>query len=220
MLYSNEKEYLLRGLEKLRLTISDQQVEQLMLYLQLLVKWNRAYNLSAIREPLEMVKLHLLDSLAIAGHLTGTRLIDVGTGAGLPGVPLAIIYPDKHFTLLDSVGKKARFLVQVQQSLALTNLQVENCRVETFQPEALFDGVISRAFSSLRDMTEKCHHLLIPGGHFWAMKGLYPQDELRVIEKHYRVDAYYELNVPGVDAHRCLLCLSSSNSPAAQVAEH
>lgn len=210
MSYSVEEQILVQGLRQLGLSLNPGQIALLMAYLALFVKWNRAYNLSAIRTPRDMVKLHLLDSLAVVPHLRGERFADVGSGPGLPGIPLAIAYPEKHFTLLDSVGKKTRFLVQVRRDLSLDNIAVENCRVESYRPAKLFDGVISRAFSSLQDMTNKCRHLLLPGGHFWAMKGVYPRDELRVMEKHYRVDACYDLSVPGVEAQRCLLCLSPS----------
>lgn len=210
--YRAERECLEQGLKQLDLLLSSRQVDLLIEYLALFVKWNRAYNLSAIRSPLEIVRLHLLDSLAVANHLRGACFADVGTGGGLPGIPLAIAFPDKHFTLIDSVGKKTRFLLQVRRDLSLANIAVENCRVEAYRPTDLFDGVISRAFASLCDMTGKCRHLLLPDGHFWAMKGVYPQDELSVLAKHYRVDANYELSVPGVGAQRCLLCLSPLQS--------
>lgn len=212
-----ERESLVFGAQQLGLPLAESQIGRLLEYLELLCKWNKTFNLSSIREPLDMVKLHLLDSLSVAKHLDGQRFLDVGTGGGLPGIPLAIMFPQNSYTLLDSAGKKTRFLVQVCQTLRLGNVVVENTRVESYQAPELFDGIISRAFASLFDMTEQCGHLLREGGHFWAMKGFYPQDELRLIEKHYRVDACYELKVPGVEAQRCLLCLSPYPSAAQEV---
>lgn len=197
------------GLARLDLSLEPAQQQALLNYLALFAQWNKAYNLSAIRDPEAMLRLHLLDSLSIAPHLTGQRFIDVGTGGGLPGVPLAICFPQRHFTLLDSAGKKTRFLFHVKQQLGLQNLQIENCRVEAHRPAVLYEGVISRAFASLADMTQCCAHLLTPGGHFWAMKGVYPAAELSQIQKHYIVQRSIPLQVPGVDAERCLLVLSS-----------
>jgi 16S rRNA (guanine527-N7)-methyltransferase len=139
--------------------------------------------------------------------LVGESFIDVGTGGGLPGIPLAIRFPQKHFTLLDSAGKKTRFLFQVKQELGLDNVSVENRRVEQFTPNPKFDGVISRAFASLPDMVESCAHLLNEGGRFWAMKGQIPVDELREIEASYILEHCHSLQVPGVEAQRCLLVM-------------
>ncbi len=198
------------GLDALGLSLSPAQQEALLQYQALFMKWNRAYNLSAIRDPESMVRLHLLDSLAVAPHLEGERFIDVGTGGGLPGIPLAIAFPQRHFTLLDSAGKKTRFLVQVKQSLGLASVQVLNTRVEAYRPEPLYDGVISRAFASLADMTQSCGHLLHPQGRFWAMKGVYPEAELSQMQKHYIVQRTIPLQVPGLDAERCLLVLQAT----------
>lgn len=192
--------------------LSDDQRGRLGAYLELFIKWNKSYNLSAIRDPQEMVGKHLLDSLSVAEHLTGERFIDVGTGGGLPGIPLAITFPERHFTLLDSAGKKTRFLFQVKQALGLHNVQVENRRVESFLPDELYDGVISRAFASLQDMTDYCHHLLKPGGHFWAMKGVFPEHELSELKKHYIFEHNFPLQVPGVTGERCLIVLGMENA--------
>lgn len=197
------------GLEQLQVIVTAAQLAQLIDYLALFEKWNRAYNLSAIRDPADMVRLHLLDSLAVVPHLTGERFIDVGTGGGLPGIPLAIVFPQKQFTLLDSAGKKTRFLFQVKQQLGLTNVAIENCRVEGHQPNTLYDGVISRAFASLEDMTRSCAHLLTDNGRFWAMKGVVPEQELADIASTYSMEYCHNLEVPGVDAQRCLLVLQA-----------
>lgn len=201
------EQLLIAGLDQLGISVTTVQLTQLLQYLTLFEKWNRAYNLSAIRQPTDMVKLHLLDSLAVQPLLHGQHLIDVGTGGGLPGIPLAITLPDTQFTLLDSAGKKMRFLFQVKQELGLHNVQIENCRVEDYQPNVRYDGVISRAFASLRDMTDHCRHLLHDDGRFWAMKGVLPEAELAAIADAYSVEHCHRLTIPGVDVQRCLLVL-------------
>lgn len=195
------------GLDALGLELSAEQLDKLVAYLALFHKWNKAYNLSAVRDPLDMVVLHLLDSLSVAPYLQGSVLIDVGTGGGLPGLPLAIVYPMRQWTLLDSAGKKTRFLHQVVTELGLDNVTVQNCRVEQYCPADLFDGVISRAFASLEDMTSQCRHLLNNNGRFWAMKGRIPDEELRQIEKNYNVEHCHSLRVPSLDAERCLVVI-------------
>jgi 16S rRNA (guanine527-N7)-methyltransferase len=204
---SDEHRLLITGAQQLGLDLKLHQVDQLMAYLKLFDKWNHAFNLSAIREPSAMVKLHLLDSLSIAPLLQGEHFIDVGTGGGLPGIPLAIKFPQKSFTLLDSAGKKTRFLFQVKQELGLNNVTVENRRVEQYHPQPGFDGVISRAFASLQDMVKSCAHLLNESGRFWAMKGQVPVEELKEIKKHYTVEHCHSLQIPGVEAQRCLLVI-------------
>lgn len=204
-----------RGCDQLKLAeqgvaLSDQQFELLVDYIQLFDKWNKAYNLSAVRDVVQMVGRHLLDSLAVAPLVEGQRLIDVGTGGGLPGIPLAITFPERQFTLLDSNGKKTRFLFQVKTQLQLNNVEVVNARVEAFQPDVLFDGVVSRAFASLKDMTDGCHHLVSEQGRFWALKGLYPTDELSELEKHYKVSDSFSLDIPGEEGQRHLLVLKSA----------
>ena len=170
-----------RGCEALELDTDERRQALLLDYLQLLHKWNRAYNLTAVRDPAEMVTRHLLDSLAVAPFLDGRRFLDVGTGAGLPGVPLAIQRPDLAFHLLDSNGKKTRFLFQVKTALALDNMTVHHARAESFRPEVPFDAVLSRAFTSLAEMVAVCGHTLAPGGRYLAMKGAYPADELAAL---------------------------------------
>lgn len=200
------------GLEQMDLDLAAPQQQQLLDYLRLFEKWNKAYNLSAIRQIEAMLGRHLLDSLSVLTHLKGAdskRFIDVGTGGGLPGIPLAISLPHWHWTLLDSNGKKTRFLTEVKARLGLANVTVINTRVEAFQPEAPFDGVISRAFASLKDMIDGCQHLLAEDGAFWAMKGLYPEQELAelgpVLSQDYRVLASWPLQVPGETGERHLL---------------
>ena len=174
-------------------------------YLDLLAKWNKAYNLTAVRDIAQMVPRHLLDSLAIAPHLEGRRFIDVGTGAGLPGIPLAIMFPDREFHLLDSNGKKTRFLFQVKTTLGLDNMAVHHARVESFQPERLYDVVLSRAFASLKDMVVGCRHLLDGDGRFLAMKGAYPAEELAAVGRQCELKGAYPLVVPGLAEQRHLV---------------
>ena len=175
--------YLLQGgCDTLGLALEPRHEELLLSYLELLLKWNGTYNLTAVRTPEDMVTRHLLDSLAIAPHIAGQRLIDVGTGAGLPGVPLATLYPGRRVDLLDSNGKKARFLFQVKTALRLDNMQVHQARVESFRPPEPYDAVLSRAFASLADMVAGCRHLLAPSGCFLAMKGAHPAAELAEVD--------------------------------------
>ena len=194
------------GLRELNLNCSPLQLEKLLKYLKLLQRWNKAFNLTAIRDPLQMVRLHLLDSLAIHPYVQGLKsIIDVGTGPGLPGIPLAILNPEINFTLLDSNGKKTRFLFQAINELKLTNASEINHRVEAYQPNQLFDAVISRAFSSISDMLNQCDHLVSDQGCFLAMKGKKPDSELSQMTKAYKVVEVSEVNVPLIDSERHLI---------------
>jgi 16S rRNA (guanine527-N7)-methyltransferase len=193
------------GSGALGLALEPTQEAMLLEYLELLIKWNKAYNLTAVREPLQMIPRHLLDSLAISPYLQGQRLLDVGSGAGLPGVPMAILHPQREFHLLDSNGKKTRFLFQVKTALGLDNMSVHHARVEGFQANVPYDVVLSRAFASLHDMVAGCRHLLAPGGCFLAMKGVYPSQELVAIERECAVGAVHPLEVPGLAEQRHLV---------------
>jgi len=198
---------LARGLDDLAISLDSAAQQQLLDYLSLLAHWNRRYNLTAIRDQRGMVTRHLLDSLAIVPHVNASRCIDVGTGAGLPGIPLAIALPDQQFTLLDSNGKKSRFLIQAIASLGLPNTEVVKSRVDEYRPRQSFDAVLSRAFASLGDMIAGCRHLLRPDGQFLAMKGQHPVDELREIQDRAELLGIEDLSVPGLAEDRCLVRL-------------
>jgi 16S rRNA (guanine527-N7)-methyltransferase len=174
---------------------------RLLEYLQLLEKWNRAYNLTAVRDPDQMIGRHLLDSLAVLPCLHGVRVLDVGTGAGLPGIPLALARPTLRFTLLDSNAKKTRFVTQAVHALGLGGVAVVHARAETFQPPERFDTVIARAFASIPDMLAATRHLCAPGGRWLAMKGVFPQEELAGIPAGVHA-AVKPLRVPGLEAAR------------------
>ncbi|MBX2809592.1 MAG: 16S rRNA (guanine(527)-N(7))-methyltransferase RsmG [Cellvibrionaceae bacterium] len=210
-------DHLARGVEEMGLSLQAHQLEQLLLYVESLVKWNRAYNLSAIRDPVDMVYRHLLDSLALLPFLenfiascqsTPVHLLDVGSGAGLPGIPLAIactvICPQLQFTLVDSNGKKTRFLFQVKTRLDLENVKIENNRVEKFSPSNKFAIVTSRAYSSLAQLVEQSTAMLHKQGEFWAMKGQYPHDELKQCAN---IVSVHPLTIPGLDSERHLVRL-------------
>lgn len=190
------------GLDELNLTLSDEQIDRLLSFIGLIHKWNRAFNLTSIRDLEAMVSLHLLDSLAVLPYVAGQKVIDIGTGAGLPGIPLAVGRPDKTFTLLDSNSKKTRFVQQAVLELKLTNVQICHGRVEGFTSEQLFDTVITRAFTNLPDMLKMTGHLIAPGGVLLAMKGQYPEQELRQIGGGATV---IPIRVPGIEAQRCLI---------------
>jgi len=198
------------GLGALGITLSASARTSLLEYCDLLIKWNKTYNLTSVDDPEQMISLHLLDSLAVLPFLPGGRVLDVGTGAGLPGIPLAIARPDQSFVLLDSNGKKTRFLVQASGQLGLKNIEVLNQRVERYQATELFDVIISRAFSSLEQFLSTCDHLLAPGGQFLAMKGKLPEDELRQLPEGIQLVSSVELKIPGLDAERHLLMLRRS----------
>ena len=194
-----------QALNKTRLHLTAEQLQKMMNFLQLLYKWNKAYNLTSVREPENMLYVHILDSISVSPFLTDNHYIDVGTGPGLPGIPLAIMHPDKQFVLLDSLGKRIRFIKQVAYELGLANIQAVQSRVEEYHPEKPFDGVLSRAFASVSDMLEGCQHLVDEQGLFLALKGQYPEAEIAAISERYSLVASEEIAVPGLDAQRHLI---------------
>ncbi|EDL3150158.1 16S rRNA (guanine(527)-N(7))-methyltransferase RsmG, partial [Salmonella enterica] len=191
-----------RLLDEAGISLTDHQKTLLVAYVDMLHKWNKAYNLTSVRDPAEMVVRHILDSIVVAPYLQGQRFIDVGTGPGLPGIPLAIVLPDAHFTLLDSLGKRVRFLRQVQHELRLENITPVQSRVEAYPSEPPFDGVISRAFASLNDMVSWCHHLPGEKGRFYALKGQLPEDEIASLPDEFSVEFVEKLRVPQLEGER------------------
>ncbi|SFU89133.1 16S rRNA (guanine(527)-N(7))-methyltransferase RsmG [Xenorhabdus koppenhoeferi] len=198
-------------LAKTDIELSQEQKQLLVAYVDMLNKWNKAYNLTSVRSPEQMLIRHIMDSITVNPYLHGTQFIDVGTGPGLPGIPLAIVRPDSHFTLLDSLGKRVRFLRQVQHELGLTNISPVKSRVEEFIPESPFDGVISRAFASLQDMLLWCGHLpKLLEGRFYALKGVIPEDELVKLPAGFILDSVIPLQVTELDEQRHLVILKSN----------
>ncbi|EDC5667136.1 16S rRNA (guanine(527)-N(7))-methyltransferase RsmG [Salmonella enterica subsp. enterica serovar Tallahassee] len=192
------------------ISLTDHQKTLLVAYVDMLHKWNKAYNLTSVRDPNEMLVRHILDSIVVAPYLQGQRFIDVGTGPGLPGIPLAIVLPDAHFTLLDSLGKRVRFLRQVQHELKLENITPVQSRVEAYPSEPPFDGVISRAFASLNDMVSWCHHLPGEKGRFYALKGQLPWDEIASLPDNFSVESVEKLRVPQLEGERHLVIIKSN----------
>lgn len=196
------REKLLPGLLALGIVLDEAQLSALLAFIKLIEKWNKAYNLTAVRDPLEMVGLHLLDSLAVLPHLKPSRIADIGTGAGLPGIPLAICRPDCHFVLVDSNSKKTRFVQQAVLELKLRNVDVVHARVENLKPDVLFDSVLARAFTDMSELIRLTGHLLNDEGILLAMKGQALSRELAALDVAYHI---IPLTVPGIMAERCLI---------------
>ncbi|MDE1198312.1 MAG: 16S rRNA (guanine(527)-N(7))-methyltransferase RsmG [Pseudomonas sp.] len=207
MVTPQHAEELTLGARELGVDLTEAQHEKLLGYLALLIKWNKAYNLTAVRDPDEMVSRHLLDSLSVVPFIEGERQLDVGSGGGMPGIPLAILFPDMKVTCLDSNGKKTRFLTQVKLELKLDNLEVIHSRAEAFKPQVPFTGIISRAFSSLEDFTQWTRHMGDKETRWLAMKGLHPADELVALPADFHLESAQALAVPGCQGQRHLLIL-------------
>jgi 16S rRNA (guanine527-N7)-methyltransferase len=193
------------GIAALGLALPEGAEAKLLAYLALLDKWNRVYNLTAVRDAERMVSHHLLDSLAAVPFFQGEAVLDVGSGGGLPGIPLAIARPELQVTLIDSIAKKTAFLLQAKAELGLKNLQVVTGRVEDYRPEARFDVITSRAFSDLKEFVTLTRNLLKPAGRWLAMKGLYPNEEIAGLPLDVKVSADHALVVPGLEATRHLI---------------
>lgn len=212
------------GLDALGIAASTEQKALWLAYVALLDKWNRTYNLTAVRDPREMVGRHILDSLSIAPHAAGQRLLDVGAGAGLPSIPLAILWPERAITALDSNGKKVRFMQQARTELGLSNFSAVQSRAEDFRSEPLFDTIVSRAYASLADFVCSSQHLLADGGSFLAMKAVLEPGELSAVPKPYKVSSCLPLHVPGCEAERHLVVIQRDsaarvNSPRTEQAQ-
>lgn len=196
-----ENKVLQFGLLQLNLNVSAEKQSQLIAYLHLLQKWNKTYNLTAITDFDKMISYHLLDSLSVSPYLSGNNIVDVGSGAGLPGIPLAIYFPEKQFTLIDSVGKKTRFIAHAARELGLTNVTVANIRAEEYQTPHCFDTMIARAVASADDLIQISRHLLNKHGQLLMMKSDASQE--KILQPHRVI----ELKVPNVDAHRSLIII-------------
>jgi len=198
------------GLNELGLSLSQEQQAKLLEYLGLLLKWNKAFNLTSVRDPAQMLSRHILDSLTMVDYMQGSHILDVGTGPGLPGIPLAICFPDKQFSLLDSNGKKTRFVFQAKLQLGLTNVEAVNQRVESYQSDKAIDIIVSRAFATLEDMIDVTKHLVQPEHtRLVAMKGIYPEQELAAIPTGFVMNKAERVSVPGYTGERHIIELTA-----------
>jgi 16S rRNA (guanine527-N7)-methyltransferase len=201
---------LLEGLSAIGLSLSEHQIDQLLDYLDLLLKWNKTFNLSGIKDSSGMLSRHLLDSLTLVPMMTGQCILDVGTGPGLPGIPLAICFPEKTFVLLDSNGKKTRFVFQAKLQLGLANVEVRNLRIENFKEPLAIDTIVTRAFSSLADLVTLTEHLLVNKARgvqarILAMKGVLPADELAQLPDSVTIGKVVKVSVPGCEGERHII---------------
>jgi len=196
-----------KGLKDLDCSPNEDERLKLKQYVDLLNRWNKTYNLTSIREPKDMIPIHIFDSLVVAGFIKGNNCLDVGSGGGLPTIPLAIMQPQRQFTALDTNGKKTRFIQQVVIELGLKNVQVVHERVEKWQADEIFDAIISRAFASIHDFVSSSSQHLAEGGTMYAMKGQYPTAEMQYLPNGFILESRHELEVPLVEGKRHLLTL-------------
>jgi 16S rRNA (guanine527-N7)-methyltransferase len=199
---------LIHDAKSMGVDLAEPDVTRLQQLLDELERWNRTYNLTAITKREDMVTHHLLDSLAVHADLQGTAIADVGTGAGFPGLPLAVLNPERRFTLIDSAGKKIRFVSHVAHALGLTNVEGVHARVESLRPEKAFDTIVTRAFAPLPVMLEKVAPLCGPATHVLAMKGKWPREEIAAIPAGWRVERSRDLVIPGLNESRCAIVLA------------
>lgn len=199
------REGLHRGISSLSLNCSEEQLVSLLAYIELLKKWNSAYNLLGANETPDLVSRHILDSLSINPHIEGNLIADIGAGAGLPGIPLAILNPDKRFVLIDSNGKKTRFMFQAKIQLGLGNITIENCRIEHYQSKQQIDMVMCRAFSTLTDALAMLQPIFMDSCRLLAMKGYYPHDEIAQLPEGFELTKSIKLEVPGSESQRHLI---------------
>ncbi|MEP4890684.1 MAG: 16S rRNA (guanine(527)-N(7))-methyltransferase RsmG [Aliiglaciecola sp.] len=194
-----------RAVQPLSIEVSEQQRQSLVDFVLLMNKWNKAYNLTSVRDPQQMLIKHIVDSIVVAPHLDRNHYIDVGTGPGLPGIPLSIMHPDKHFVLLDSLGKRVRFMKQAAFELDLKNIEPVQSRVEQYSSDTPLDGVLSRAFASIKDMLHWCQHLVDSQGEFLALKGQYPEQEIALLPEGFEVLESIKLDIPVLEGERHLI---------------
>jgi 16S rRNA (guanine527-N7)-methyltransferase len=212
----SEQELLTAGARDIGITLDERHAQALLCLVDELELGNAQFNLTAIRDRPGMLRKHVLDSLTLQPFLQGTRVADIGTGAGFPGLPLAIVNPQRRFTLVEATGKKARFVLQTAGRLNCGNVEVEHARAESYRPFELFDTVLARALSSLADFVAYAGHLCAPGGRLLAMKGRHPDEELAALPKHFRVLAVHRLRVPGLDDERHLVELSPATAQSSR----
>ena len=212
----SERDLLAAGARDLSVALTSSQSDALLKLVDELELGNAQFNLTAIRDRLGMLRKHVLDSLSLEPYLRGDRVADVGTGAGFPGLPLAIVNPQRRFTLIEATGKKARFAERTAQQLGCDNVQVVHARAESYRPFELFDTVTARALSSLADFAAYAGHLCAPGGRLLAMKGKRPDEEISALPKSFRVVAVHRLKVPGLDDERHLVELSPTKGPSSK----
>jgi 16S rRNA (guanine527-N7)-methyltransferase len=209
-----EREILAAGCAALRIEVDAARLERLLALIDALERANAQFNLTAIRDRAGMLRKHLLDSLTLHDYLSGARIADVGTGAGFPGLPLAIVDPKRHFTLIEATGKKASYVAATARELGCANVEVVNERAERYHPRELFDVVTARALASIADFTAYAGHLCAPGGRLLAMKGKRPDAELAALPKRFRLIAVHRIRVPGLDEERHLVELSPARGPS------
>jgi 16S rRNA (guanine527-N7)-methyltransferase len=206
----SEREMLASGAKEIGIDLSAERAEVLLRLIDELELANAQFNLTAIRDRPGMLHKHVLDSLSIQPYLRGERMVDVGTGAGFPGLALAVVNPGRHFTLIEATGKKARYVEQTAERIGISNAQVANVRAETYRPLELFDTVMARALSSLADFVAYAGHLCAPGGRLLAMKGKRPDEEISALPRSFRALAVHRLRVPGMSDERHLVELVKS----------
>ena len=206
---------LLEGARALGIELTEEQAGRLLAHLDLLDDWGARMNLTAIRDRPSQVTKHLLDSLSVRSHLRGARIADVGSGAGFPGIPLAIVEPGRHFALIESTGKKCRFLEHVRDALGLANVEVVQSRAEAYEPRERFDTVLARAVGPVSDLVRTAGRLVVGGGRLLAMKGRYPEEELAAKLNGWKVAAVHRLAVPGLEEERHLVELCRSHDKPA-----
>jgi 16S rRNA (guanine527-N7)-methyltransferase len=199
------------GAEQLGVPLSDEMAAKQLRLLDELDEWNQRMNLTAIRERGQQITKHLLDSLSVVAHLDGSRVIDIGTGAGFPGLPLAIVLPDVHFTLLDSTAKKLKFIDHVCTALQISNVETVHTRAEAFRPKERYDCVVSRAVGPVETFVKWSGHLCVGGGRLLAMKGRYPTDEVQKLPNGWKLAAVHRLTIPGLDEERHLVEICRSH---------